>query len=119
MNTETSDALRTVNRYFIDLQNRCALTPHEERVWGTVSKAINQPDPEPTYVLFGTDAVNLFENEGMKGFKKEYKKNNEYLSFSVEEISSKATPAEILSLADGWNSYLILSKKEYEKLLKL
>lgn len=34
-------ALQTVNKYFIDLQNRCALTPHEEKVWSQGSKAIN------------------------------------------------------------------------------
>ena len=44
MNT-TIDALTTVNRYFKDLQNRCALTPKEERVWAKVSKALHEKSP--------------------------------------------------------------------------
>ena len=33
-------ALEKVNRYFIDLQNRCILTPKEESVWASVSYAL-------------------------------------------------------------------------------
>jgi len=33
-------SLDTVNKYFVALQNRCALTPHEEKVWKAVSLAI-------------------------------------------------------------------------------
>jgi hypothetical protein len=32
--------LKVVNQYFIDLQNRCKLTPYEEKVWAEVSKAL-------------------------------------------------------------------------------
>ena len=35
-----TQALTSVNKYFIDLQNKCALTPHEENVWAKVSKAL-------------------------------------------------------------------------------
>lgn len=33
-------ALKSVNQYFIDLQNRFKLSPSDERVWKAVSKAI-------------------------------------------------------------------------------
>lgn len=35
------DALASVNRYFIDLQNKCLLTPKEEKIWAKISKAMN------------------------------------------------------------------------------
>lgn len=36
------EALQSVNNYFIDLQNKCALTAPDERAWKLVSKAINK-----------------------------------------------------------------------------
>lgn len=38
---EAIKALESVNQYFVDLQNRCALTPHEEKIWAKVSKILN------------------------------------------------------------------------------
>jgi hypothetical protein len=38
---EVHDTLITVNKYFVDLQNRCKLTPYEERVWAKISKLMN------------------------------------------------------------------------------
>lgn len=37
---EMLKTLQSVNRYFVDLQNRCALTVQEENTWKKVSKAI-------------------------------------------------------------------------------
>jgi len=37
---EMLEALKRVNRYFVDLQNRCALSPSEESVWKEVSRMI-------------------------------------------------------------------------------
>jgi hypothetical protein len=39
---ELLEALQSVNKYFVILQNRCALTRTEEKVWAKVSKAIQQ-----------------------------------------------------------------------------
>lgn len=36
------EALQSVNNYFIDLQNKCALTFQDERAWKLVSKAIQK-----------------------------------------------------------------------------
>ncbi len=36
------EALQSVNNYFIDLQNKCALTFSDERAWKLVSKAIQK-----------------------------------------------------------------------------
>ena len=36
------EALQSVNNYFIDLQNKCALTNPDERAWKLVSKALNK-----------------------------------------------------------------------------
>jgi hypothetical protein len=36
------EALQSVNNYFIDLQNKCALTFSDERAWKLVSKAIKK-----------------------------------------------------------------------------
>ena len=34
-------ALDSANKYFVDLQNKCALTNSDERAWKEISKAIN------------------------------------------------------------------------------
>ena len=39
---EMFEALQSVNNYFIDLQNKCALTNPDKRAWKLVSKAINK-----------------------------------------------------------------------------
>jgi len=39
---EMLEALQSVNRYFIDLQNKCALANSDERAWQKVSKAIKK-----------------------------------------------------------------------------
>jgi hypothetical protein len=36
------EALQSVNNYFIDLQNKCALTNSDERAWKLVAKAIKK-----------------------------------------------------------------------------
>ena len=36
------DALLAANSYFVDLQNKCALTNSDERAWKLISKAIKK-----------------------------------------------------------------------------
>jgi len=43
---EMLETLKRVSRYFIDLQNRCALTSSEERLWKEVSRMIYQKNEE-------------------------------------------------------------------------
>jgi hypothetical protein len=38
---EMLDALKSVNNYFVNLQNKCALTPSDERTWKIVSGIIS------------------------------------------------------------------------------
>lgn len=40
--SDALEALQSVNNYFIDLQNKCALTFPDERAWKLVSKAIKK-----------------------------------------------------------------------------
>jgi hypothetical protein len=37
---ETFEALKAVNNYFVNLQNKCALTNSDERAWKLVAKLI-------------------------------------------------------------------------------
>lgn len=37
---DMQEALKAVNQYFVDLQNRYKLTPKEEKIWAKVSKVI-------------------------------------------------------------------------------
>lgn len=50
METQTIKELLKRNQYFIDLQNRCLLTPSEEREWKEISRQIyivhNYQQPE-------------------------------------------------------------------------
>ena len=41
---EMLEALKTVDKYFKNLQNMGVLTTYEENVWKKVSKAIYKPD---------------------------------------------------------------------------
>jgi hypothetical protein len=36
------EALKSVNNYFIDLQNKCALTSPDERAWKLISKILSE-----------------------------------------------------------------------------
>jgi len=36
------EALLAVNKYFVDLQNKCALTSHDKRAWKLTAKAIKR-----------------------------------------------------------------------------
>jgi hypothetical protein len=40
------EALQSANKYFVDLQNKCALTSHDERAWKNISKVIKQATDE-------------------------------------------------------------------------
>ena len=70
---------------------------------------------ESFYVLFGIDAVTVFENEGMKGLVKAIRKND-VCTYECREFSANASPKEILYATDGWNGYAFLTKKEFQKL---
>src|SRR5664279_3581826 len=39
---EMLEALQSANNYFVDLQNKCALTNSDERAWKLISKAIKK-----------------------------------------------------------------------------
>lgn len=39
---EMYEALTAVNNYFVDLQNKCALTAPDERAWKLVSKILTE-----------------------------------------------------------------------------
>ena len=39
---EMLEALQAANNYFVDLQNKCALTNPDERAWKLISKAIEK-----------------------------------------------------------------------------
>jgi len=74
---------------------------------------------EPTYVLFGIDAVNILGNDGIKGLVKTIKKDNDYMAYEIQEFAQNASIADVLGAADGWGSYAFLTKKEYKKLESL
>jgi len=72
---------------------------------------------EPTYVLFGEEAVRIFNEDGFKGFKKAVNKDG--LGYAIEEFPATTPPADVLSASDGWHDFAILTKDEYLKLQKL
>lgn len=39
---EMIDALKTTNQYFVDLQNKCALTSNDKRAWKKVSLILSR-----------------------------------------------------------------------------
>ena len=76
------------------------------------------PPEETIYVLFGQDAVSVFETDGLKGLVKAMRKND-VCTYDLREFSANARPEEILYATDGWNGYVFLTKKEYKKLQSL
>lgn len=70
---------------------------------------------EKTFYLFGNDAVNEFNENGIEGLIDEIENNN--LGYAVFEfIEGKTRSSELMEAADGWGDYLILTEEEYNQL---
>ena len=97
-------------------ESSCKIPIHKDSMSALI--AALTPSEEPIYVLFGQDAVSVFETDGLKGLVKAMRKD-EACTFGLQEFPANAKPKEILYATDGWNGYVFLTKKEYKKLQSL
>ena len=97
-------------------ESTCKIPIHKDSIPAFIA-ALTLPE-EPIYVLFGIDAVTVFENEGLKGLVKAIRKND-VCTYECREFLANASPKEILYATDGWNGYVFLTKKEFQKFQKI
>ena len=76
----------------------------------------NKPDePESTYVLFGAEAVNSYDEGGVDGLNQDIE-DNEVCAYELTKFPANVSVAEILYAGEGWDRYAIITKDEYNQL---
>jgi len=70
---------------------------------------------ESTYVLFGAEAVNSYDEGGVDGLSQDIE-DNEVCTYELIEFSANTSVSEILCAGDGWEKYAIITKDEYNQL---
>jgi hypothetical protein len=81
-----------------------------------MSKATIKLDGKPIRILLGKEASCILVEEGMPSFVK-YCKNDG--CYEICTIKDGMDLFSILSSFDGWDDYVILTEKEYQKIIKL
>jgi hypothetical protein len=73
---------------------------------------------ETTYYLFGDSAVNSYLKDSKKGFLK--KAESGEISFSIFAFEEGVTKSiDLMTSLDGWNSFVVIDNKTYNKLLEI
>jgi len=76
----------------------------------------NKPaEPESTYVLFGAEAVDSYDEGGIDGLSQDIE-DNEVCAYELTEFPANTSVGEILCASDGWDKYAIITKDEYNQL---
>jgi len=70
---------------------------------------------ESTYVLFGAEAVNSYDEGGVDGLNQDIE-DNEVCAYELTEFPANTSVGEILCANDGWDRYAIITKDEYNQL---
>jgi hypothetical protein len=74
-----------------------------------------ESEPESTYVLFGAEAVNSYDESGVDGLSQDIE-DNEVCTYELTVFPANTSVAEILCATDGWEKYAIITKDEYDQL---
>jgi len=70
---------------------------------------------ESTYVLFGEEAVNSYDEGGVDGLSQDIE-DNEVCAYELTEFPANTSVGEILCASDGWDKYAIITKDEFDQL---
>ena len=70
---------------------------------------------ESTYVLFGAEAVNSYDEGGVDGLNQDIE-DNEVCAYELTKFPANVSVAEILYAGDGWDRYAIITKDEFDQL---
>ena len=80
-----------------------------------LKKFFNKTHYQKAYYLFGDDAVQIFEDEGIDALINAYEDNEVgYITYCYDQ--SKDTPADLLYKAQGMNDFSLITEEEYNKL---
>ncbi|HZK93130.1 MAG TPA: hypothetical protein VFC67_02900 [Prolixibacteraceae bacterium] len=74
-----------------------------------------ESEPESTYVLFGAEAVNSYDEGGVDGLSQDIE-DNEVCAYELTKFQANVSVAEILYAGEGWDRYAIITKDEYNQL---
>lgn len=81
------------------------------------SRLIIEEDKKPdrfTYYIFGRDAVNILTDEGIEALKDEIQQD--VLSYAMYAHNESNNSSLLAEQMDGWDSYAILSKEDFDLL---
>jgi len=70
---------------------------------------------ESTYVLFGAEAVNSYDEGGVDGLNQDIE-DNEVCAYELTKFPANVSVAEILYAGEGWDRYAIITKDEFDQL---
>lgn len=80
-----------------------------------LKKFFNETHYQKAYYLFGDDAVQIFEDEGIDTLINAYEDNEVgYITYCYDQ--SKDTPTDLLYKAQGMNDFSLITEEEYNKL---
>ena len=80
-----------------------------------LKKFFNRTKYQKAYYLFGDDAVQIFEDEGIDALINAYEDNElGYITYCYDQ--SKDTPTDLLYKAQGMNDFSLITEEEYNKL---
>ena len=88
----------------------------EEELYVANTAQINFDAPK-AFVLFGGSAVAILEEDGIDALITEIYDNN--LGYQLSEFTPNCPVGDILSAADGWTNFTILTPEQYAKLASL
>ena len=74
-----------------------------------------ESEPESTYVLFGAEAVNSYDEGGVDGLSQDIE-DNEVCAYELTKFPANVSVAEILYAGDGWDRYAIITKDDSNQL---
>lgn len=81
-----------------------------------LKKFFNKTHYQKAYYLFGDDAVQIFEDEGVDALIEAHE-NNEfggYITYCYDQ--SRVSPTRLLYEAQGMNDFSVITEEEYNKL---
>lgn len=88
---------------------------NEEDIINFFNKEITQTNCTNTYFLFGSDAVRVYEDDGIEEVVQQYEDNIlTYETFVFKE--GVTTPIELLSAYNGYENYTTITEEEFNLL---
>lgn len=77
--------------------------------------AIFEAPAKPTYFLFGSEAVDIYNEEGIDALIDAIEDDNLGCD-TFEHILSETLPCDLLDAFQGWDDYAVITKEEFDRI---